>query len=78
MLNISQIKELDRIRSNYSKIHEDLNNLNNQLIEIEFKKSKLIEDLNNLRENEKETINKIEKHLGKKIDYSDLLKILTT
>lgn len=77
MLNPSQLQELDQIRSNYSKIHDELTDLNNQLIEIELKKSRVIDDLNRLREKEKETINKIEKQLGRKIDYSELLKMLT-
>lgn len=77
MLNPSQLQELDQIRANYSKIHDELTDLNNQLIEIELKKSRVIDDLNRLREKEKETINKIEKQLGRKIDYSELLKMLT-
>ncbi len=77
MLNQSQLQELDQIRSNYSKIHDELTDLNNRLVEIELNKSRVIEDLNSLREKEKETINKIEKQLGRKIDYSELLKMLT-
>jgi|688.fasta_scaffold1815568_2 septation ring formation regulator EzrA len=77
MLNQSQLQELDQIRSNYSKIHDELTDLNNRLVEIELNKSRVIEDLNSLREKEKETINKIEKQIGRKIDYSELLKMLT-
>lgn len=77
MLNPSQLQELDQIRSNYSKIHDELTDLNNQLVEIELKKSRVIDDLNRLREREKETINKIEEQIGRKIDYSELLKMLT-
>jgi hypothetical protein len=77
MLNQSQLQELDQIRSTYSKIHDELTDLNNQLIEIEFQKSRVIEDLNLLREQEKKTINKIEEQIGRKLDYSELLKMLT-
>jgi len=76
MLQPNQLNELKKLKENYLRIYEDLDELNNQLSNIELKKIELVSELDDLRELEKSTINKIEEALGRKLESLELIKLL--
>lgn len=68
--------KLKEISNAYIKVHESINDLENQMIEIIDRKNELSSDLISLRESELNLINKLEEDYGIPITQEMISEIL--
>lgn len=69
-------ENLLKIKEKYEILHSELNLLEHSVNELLFKQKNIHDELNSTRESERLLINKIEKEIGRKLDSSDILKII--
>jgi uncharacterized coiled-coil DUF342 family protein len=69
-------EKLKEIVDKYSKIHKDLNSLEQDINEKMTQYNQLKIELDKTRQEEKQIINNIEEELGEKIDSSNIMKLL--